>query len=120
MSDNDIKDQLQDALAAVHRKAPPAFDDVWAAAEWQHQQARRRYATFSGIAAAVAIVAVAAGLWSSQDAERPDDYLIADSLLNSTHWSAPSDTLMPQHEFDIYREIPFLMESTDPEEGTLL
>ena len=120
MSDNDIKEQLQDALGAVHKQAPPAFDDVWAAAERQHQQARRRYASFSGIAATVAVVAIVAGLWSSQDAERPDDYLIAESLLNSTQWSAPSDTLMPQHEFDIYREIPSLMESTDPEEGTLL
>jgi hypothetical protein len=120
MNDNNIREQLQDAMGAIHKQAPPAFDDVWAAAEMQHQQARRRYATFSGVAAAVAMVAVVAGLWSSQDAERPDDYLIADSLLNSTLWLAPSDTLMPQHEFDIYREIPFLMESTDPEEGTLL
>ena len=120
MSDNDTKRQLQDAMGVVHKQEPPDFDAVWTAAEAQHEQARQRYATFSGIAAVVAMFAIVAGLWSSRDAEVMDDYLIADSLLNTTQWSAPSDTLMPTHEFDIYQEIPFLIESTDLEEGTLL
>ena len=120
MSDNDIKEFVKDAHGAVRRPEPPAFDRVWAAAESQHLIERRRYAIFSGIAAALAMVAIVAGLWSSQEAGMSDDYLIADSLLNTTQWSAPSDALMPTHEFDIYQEIPFLMESTDLEEGTLL
>ena len=120
MSDNDIKELLKDTHGAIQRSEPPAFDKVWAAAESQHLKERRRYVTFSGMAAAVAMVAIVAGLWSSQEAETSDDYLIADSLLNTTQWSAPSDALMPTHQFDIYREIPFLMESTDLEEGTLL
>ena len=120
MSDNDIRDQLKDALGAVHKQEPPAFDAVWAAAESQHLKDRRRYATFSGIAAAVAMVTVVAGLWSSEDAEMSDEYLIVDSLLNTTQWLAPSDVLMPQHEFDVYQEVPFLMESTNLNEGSLL
>lgn len=120
MSDNDIKELLKDAHGAVQRPELHAFDKVWAAAELQHQNERRRYATFSGWAAALAMVAIVAGLWFSQEAGMSDDYLIADALLNNTQWSAPSDTLMPKREFDIYQEIPFLMESTDLEEGALL
>jgi len=120
MSDNDIREALKYAHGAVRRPEAPAFDKVWAAAKSQHLKERQRYATFSGMAAALAMIAIVAGLWSSQEAETSDDYLIADSLLNTTQWSAPSDALMPTHEFDIYREIPFLMESTDLEEGTLL
>ena len=120
MSDNDIRDALQDALGAVHRQQPTAFDDVWSAAELRHQRAKRRYATFTGIAAALAMITVVAGLMSSQEARMTDEYLIADSLLNATQWTAPSDALMPQHQFDIYQEVPVLMESTDLDEGTLL
>jgi len=120
MSDNDIQEHMKDAYGAVQRPEAPAFDKVWAAAESQHLNERRRYATFSGLAAVLAMVAIVAGLWSSEEAEISDDYLIAESLLNTTQWSAPSDTLMPTHQFDIYQEIPFLMESTDLEEGTLL
>lgn len=120
MTDNDIKERVKDAHGAVQRPEPPAFDKLWAAAESRQQNERRRYASFSGVAAALAIIAIVAGLWSSQETGTKDDYLITDSLLNTTRWSAPSDALMPAHEFDIYQEIPFLMESTDPEEGTLL
>jgi hypothetical protein len=120
MSDNDIREVLKDAHGAVRRPEAPAFDKVWAAAESQHLNERRRYATFSGVAAVLAMVAIVAGLWSTKETGISDDYFIADSLLNTTQWLAPSDALMPIHEFDIYREIPFLMESTDLEEGTLL
>ncbi len=120
MSDNDIRDVLRNALEAVHKKDPADFDEVWRAAEQRHQRSRRRYATFSGIAAALAMIMVVAGLWSSRQAGINDEYFIADSLLNSTQWSAPSDTLMPQYQIDIYQEIPFPMESTDLYEGTLL
>lgn len=120
MSENEFRDQIRDALAAVHQQEPPAFDDVWAAAELRHFKARRRYATVGGIAAAIAIVAVVAGYWSSQETAITDEYLIADSLLNKTQWSAPSDGLLPQHEIDIYQEVPFLMELTNLDEGPLL
>ncbi len=120
MSDNDLGNVLRDALRAVHKERAAEFADAWAAAEQRHQQARRRYATISGVAAAIAVVAVVAGFWPSRQAAPTDEYLIADSLLNSTQWLAPSDALMPQHRYDIYQEIPILLESTGLEEGLLL
>ncbi len=51
---------------------------------------------------------------------RFDEFLIAAALLENTSWAAPSDVLLPQHRFDIYREIPAFIESTKLEEGTLL
>jgi len=41
-------------------------------------------------------------------------------LLGTTGWSAPSDSLMPDHQFDIYQDIPVLIESTETYGGTLL
>ena len=117
MSDNGIREQLKDAMGAAHGNESPAFAKMWTAAGLQHHKSRRRYATFSGIAALITVVA---GFRSIQEAEIPDEYLIADSLLNGTQWSAPSDTLMPQHEFDVYRELPSQMESTNLDEGSLL
>ena len=120
MSDDELKHALGNAQGAAHKEETPDFDAVWAAAERQHDVARRRYAAFSGVAAALAIVAIVAGLWPAQQAGPTDDYLIADSLLNSTQWLAPSDALMPQHRYDIYQEILFPLESTDLNEGSLL
>ena len=33
-------------------------------------------------------------------------------LMDSTYWSAPSDVLLPDREFDIYQDLPELFEST--------
>jgi len=120
MSDEETKDVLRNAMDAVHDRKAPDFDDVWRAAEQRHQRSVRRYVTFSGVAAALAMIAIVAGLWPEQQAGINDEYLIADSLLNSTQWLAPSDALLPQHQIDIYREIQFPMESTDLYKGTLL
>jgi len=120
MSDDNIQNVLKDALSAAHQESPPTFDVVWTAAERRHRRSRRRYAAFGGIAAAAVMVAVVTGLWPSQETALTDEYLIADALLNATQWSAPSDALMPQHRYDVYREIPFLLESTELNEGSLL
>ena len=120
MSDMNTKEQLQDALSTVHAEQPPAFADVWAAAERQYEHSRKRYAGIAGIAATIALAVSAFSIWSANEADMVDDFLIADALMNSTQWSAPSDLLMPEHQFDIYQDIPFLMESTDTQEGSLL
>jgi hypothetical protein len=120
MSDMNTKEQLQDALATVHAEQPPAFADVWAAAERQYERSRKRYAGIVGIAAAIVLAVSAFSIWSANEADMADDFLIADALMNSTQWSAPSDLLMPEHQFDIYQDIPFLMESTNTQEGSLL
>lgn len=120
MSDNELRDRVKGALSSQQEQEVPAFDKVWSAAESQYLEGRRMYATFTGIAAALAVVTVVAGLWSAQETPPDDDYLIANSLLNETQWSAPSDALLPQHQFDIYREVPFPTELTNPDEGLLL
>ena len=43
-----------------------------------------------------------------------------DELVASTTWVAPSDSLLPEHRFDIFQELPEMFESTGTEEGTLL
>ena len=118
MSERDIGERIRDAFDAVQKDAPPPFDAVWSAAEQQHHKARRRQATFGGIAAALVLVVVS--FWLFNRPHSDDEYLIAESLLNETQWSAPSDTLMPIHEIDIYQEIPFLAEPTNPDEGLFL
>jgi len=119
MNEDQVKQDLKNAYQAAEGK-PPSFDEIWAAAEVAHGRSRKRFRVIGGLAAAVAVIAVTAGLWPEQQAELTDEYLIADALMNSTSWSAPSDSLMPEHQFDIYQEIPFLNESTNSLEGTLL
>lgn len=118
MSEQEIRNNLKRAFAAAEVQ-PPSFDQVLANAEAARARSRR-YRLSGGIAAAVAVAAVIAALWPTQQEELTDDYLIADSLLNSTSWPAPSDTLMPERQFDIYQELPLLMESTQTREGSLL
>ena len=117
MKEADIRRSLKPAFE--QEQATPGFDAMWTKAELAHDQ-QRKVRMFSGVAAVLAMVVIAATLWPSQQAELHDDYLIADALMNSTLWSAPSDSLMPEHQFDIYQEIPFLLESTNTLEGTLL
>lgn len=120
MSDKNTRDKLHKALAAVHAETPPAFAEVWAAAERENDASRTRYAGFVAVAAVVAVAVTAFGLWSANEVEMTDEFLIADALMNSTQWLAPSDLLMPEHQFDIYQDIPLLMESTELQEGSLL
>lgn len=119
MKEIEIRQALKDAHESAEGKPPP-FDAVWAAAESAHGHSRGRFRVIGGFAAAVAVIAIIAGLWPEQQAGLTDEYLIADALMNSTSWSAPSDSLMPEHQFDIYQEIPFPGVSTNEQEGSLL
>ena len=119
----DIDKQLQDALrngqAKVEAGRTPDFETVWARAESAIVQRRRRARAVGGIAAAVALVAV---VFASQlrQAEQEWQFVDPDEFASSTSWVAPSDVLLPKHRFDIYGEIPVLIESTDEDRGTLL
>jgi hypothetical protein len=119
MSDDDLKQGLKRAFHAAEGK-PPSFAKTFLAAQSRHTRRRTGLRAIAGIAAAVAIVAVSILLWPAQQAEMSDEFLIAESLLNSTSWSAPSDSLLPEHQFDIYQDIPRLDGSTISREGTLL
>jgi hypothetical protein len=87
----------------------PAFDDVWRRAGRQAAAQRRRYAAFASIAAAIAIAVIVFG--GKGPYVQPDYFEVAD-LLETTYWTAPSDSLMPEHQFDIYQDMPVLFEST--------
>jgi uncharacterized membrane protein len=117
----DSKDTLRDAVnsafksAAGHRQA--SFERLWQKAEQQHAASRRRYRWFAGTAATAAAVVIALNLHTPAE---QDAYIEIAELLDSTYWSAPSDVLLPDREFDIYQDLPVLFESTEPAEGALL
>jgi hypothetical protein len=96
----------------------PDFDDVWEAASSRAALVRKRQRALAGSAAVAAVVAIAfAWLAPHEDEWR---YIDAGGFLETTSWSAPSDTLLPEHQIDIYRDIPVLIESTGTNGGALL
>ena len=116
--DNTIREALQAEQANREAGCVPAFEDTYAAAEARIALRVRRRRAVYGIAAATAIVAVAASLLLPRGGEWL--YVDPDDLATGTAWVAPSDVLLPEHSFDIYRDIPVLIESTDSDEGALL
>jgi hypothetical protein len=119
----DIDKELRDALRKGQERAEagriPDFNTSWSRAERIAVQQRRRIGAMVGVAAAAALVAVA---FVSQQRQVDQDWLFVnpDELASSTSWTAPSDILLPKHQFDIYGEIPVLIESTERDGGTLL
>jgi hypothetical protein len=111
----DINHALRKAQRAAEAGRVPDFDTVWAAAE-SRARARRRPWALGGVAAAV----VAAIVWFAQPDEQAWQYIDPDDLASSTSWVAPSDVLLPERQFDIFKEIPVLIESTSTIEGALL
>ncbi len=117
-SDTALRTALRDAQASKESGRVPDFDDVWASASAQAGTARTRQRVIVGSAVAAAVAAIAFGLTpQTNDGWR---YVDAGGLLETTSWSAPSDSLLPEHQFDIYRDIPELIESTETYGGTLL
>jgi len=113
---------LRASLQAAQRKADgsaPEFDKVFGASE-QRLQSRRKM-QFVGLAAAAVLAVLALGLLPTQE---QITYVDTEELVATTFWSAPSDSLLPDHQFDIYRELPELFESTgmstNSETGALL
>ena len=115
----------EQALGATLRQAQrfvdgqvPEFEEVFGAAE--RQVRGRRKAQFAAMAAAISAAALGFLLLSEDEFI----YVDTDELMATTQWSAPSDSLLPAHQFDIYRELPRLIElppvSTEPDEGALL
>lgn len=117
MTDEELKQSLKCAFASAEGK-PPDFERTLGAAESSLRRKRTLMRIATGTAAAA--LALFLGIWSSEAPQSSDEYLIAEALMNSTTWSAPSDVLMPERQFDIYRDIPFPVPSTNLQEGTLL
>jgi len=121
MDDRQIREEIKKAAEATQTVARiPSFEETWVVAEAEVARTTKPRRHFGGWLAAAAVVGLAVAMWPGQQTELSDDYMIADALLNSTSWSAPSDALLPEHQFDIYQEIPFLLESTNGQDGSLL
>ena len=116
--DAKIRAELQKAQRHADRPAPN-FDSLFEAAERQVRDSRRM--RFAGLTAAAAMAVLAIGLLPN--GEDGYSYVHIDELTATTQWAAPSDFLFPEHQIDIYRDLPRLIESTvlstDTEEGTL-
>ena len=112
--------ELRRSLGREEEQPAPEFASVMQAAEQRNSRNRMRYR----VVAATAVIGSAALLvfaqWPNNRPITDDEFLIADALLDATYWTAPSDVLMPQHQFDIYQDMPVFGVSTESEEGTLL
>jgi len=117
-SDDQIRRELKRGQASVESGRAPEFESAWAGAEARAAERRGKVRVAGTVAAAAAIAAIVASLLLPQ--EQGWQYVDPDEFLSSTSWAAPSDVLLPDHQFDIYGQIPVLIESTRTDEGTLL
>ena len=115
MNDSELANLLR---RATPEGQPPSFDATWRAAEARHRRSQRRNRGLAGLAATLAVVAIVVNALMPADDEVA--YIEMAELLESTSWQAPSDVLLPTREFDIYQELPVLMESTNETGGALL
>jgi hypothetical protein len=119
----DFEQQIRAALKQGHGEAEagqiPDFDTAWAGAEESVARRRRRIRAVGGMAAAVALIAVVV-IGQLRPVEPDWQFIDPNEIAGSTSWTAPSDVLLPTHQFDIYRDIPVLIESTGEDGGTLL
>ena len=118
INDDNFPTEVRRAWPDNGESRAPAFDATWRAAESRYARARHIQRMLAGAAAAVAAIIVGLNLTNSP----VDDvtYIEVAELLESTSWTAPSDVLLPKREFDIYQELPTLLESTETAGGTLL
>lgn len=108
--------QLSSRLRAAGA-APPPFDVVWRSAEARLLASRRRYRQIAVAAAVFVALAIGIRYYEPVDELR---YVDMAELLESTAWTAPSDALLPERQFDIYQDLPRVPESTKGAGGTLL
>ena len=120
MSVDKMKDSIAKSHAATNAAPVPGFDETWIAAQARYRAEKRKFRTFTGVAASLALVAIVIGMLPPDGQQTLPEFELASGLLNSTLWSAPSDALMPEYSIDIYQDIPELPVSTDLLEGALL
>jgi hypothetical protein len=114
-SDKALRDQVRQGWIGIG-DAEPSFETTWQAAQQRHAAGRRRYRRFAGAAAVVAAVVIA--VYAQPPAGQ--SYIEVADLLESTYWTAPSDALLPDRQFDIYQDMPVIFESTESAGGALL
>ena len=116
-AEDKLEQQVRQSWPPIDARKAPSFAAAWQAAERRHAMSRRRNRVFAGAAAVIAAVVVGMLL---QAPPSNGEYIAMDELMSSTSWTAPSDVLLPEHEFDIYQELPSLLESTETGGGSLL
>ena len=119
MNEEELKRDMRESLRA-RSSATPDFERVWRAAEARYLDERRQLRRNGGLVAAAIVVALVIALRPDQPPATTPLIEVGEDLLSSTLWTAPSDVLIPKRDYDIYHEIPSLMESTKLEEGSLL
>lgn len=107
--DKALRERVRQSWRRAGERRAPNFGDAWQAAAQRHATSRRRYAGVAAAAVVAAVIAVATGV---RPPTPETGYIELADLLGTTHWSAPSDVLIPEREFDIYQELPALFEST--------
>jgi len=115
LSDEQLRAALQKTQADRESGTVPAFGITWASAENRVRARRRRRGMVAGSAAVLALAFIV-----FRPAGDELHYINTSELLETTSWAAPSDSLMPEHQYDIYGEIPVLIESTETYGGALL
>ncbi len=120
MNEKELQERLRSALRSKQGDDAPAFDAMWTNSEKQYRAARSGYQRFAGAAAVVAVAVTLFLLLPPNGNDTEGIYLTEEDLMSSTHWLAPSDVLLPEHQFDIYGELPVLIETNDLDEGSLL
>ena len=111
--DNALRDAVRESWPTNRE---PSFEDTWQAAHRRYGAGRRKYGYFAGAAAIAAAAVIAFNMQQPQQTP----YIEVAELLETTYWTAPSDALLPDRQFDIYQDMPEIFESTEPAEGALL
>lgn len=109
---NDEDETLRAALRPAQHQADggaPKFEATFRAAE--HRLHDRRKMQLMGLAAAMAVAILALSLLPTHRDEIA--YVDIEELTATTRWSAPSDSLFPRHQIDVYRDVPQLFEWTN-------
>lgn len=120
MHDSWLDEELRRSLTRKPDHAVPDFASVMQVAEERNAIGRARYRLVAAFAVAASFAAVMMAQWPNGDKTVDDEFKIGVALLESTQWVAPSDVWLPQYQFDIYRDVPVFMGSTEAAEGTLL
>jgi len=119
-SDEETGRSIAESFAAKESGPITGFDDTWLAAEARYLAEKRRYRMATGIAISLALIAVFIGMLPSDGKQQLPKFELAEEMMTTTLWNAPSDALMPEYPTDIYQEVPEIGAPTDLSEGTLL
>jgi hypothetical protein len=107
---DDDEARLRAALAEAHRgdaERTPSFERVWAAAR-RPRAVRRSERRWGLLAAGVAAVGIAIGVWVVSRPSTP-----AASLPTGTRWTAPTDFLLDTPDLVTLRTVPALDPAAD-------